>query len=423
MNVQGLKGTRDFYPESMRTLNYIFSKWKSAALKFGYQEIDGPLLEPIELWTLKSGNEIPEQMYRFKDKGGREVAIRPELTPTIARMVAQKQRELPKPIKWFSIPRCWRYEAPQSGRLREFFQFNMDCLGTTSMLTDAEVIATAVEIMTSFGCGKKDFFVRLNNRKLLTSLFLSTGIKQKQLQEVCRLIDKKCKLRKGDFELAMKGMKATGKQIEQIKDILEYDSLDDVDTNKLDESGKKGYDEVKELLKYLNDLGISDFVKLDFTIMRGFDYYTSTVFEVFDASYEFRAIAGGGRYEDLVKDFGGEPCPGVGYGMGDVVLELFLRKLGKMPELKREVDFYVAPINKEVLGKALEIANTLRERYSVEVDLMEKNLRKQFEYADTIGAKKIVIVGPKDLEGKKTTVREMSSGKEEKIALDRIRKI
>ncbi|MFH0798235.1 MAG: histidine--tRNA ligase [Candidatus Woesearchaeota archaeon] len=423
MNVQGLKGTRDFYPENMRTLNYIFSKWKSAALKFGYQEIDGPLLEPIELWTLKSGNEIPEQMYRFKDKGDREVAIRPELTPTIARMVAQKQRELPKPIKWFSIPRCWRYEAPQSGRLREFFQFNLDCLGTTSMLTDAEVIATAVEIMKSFGCGKKDFFVRLNNRKLLTSLFLSTGIKQKQLQEVCRLIDKKCKLRKGDFELAMKEMKATDKQIEMIKDILEYDSLKDVDASKLDENGKKGYEEVKELMKCLEDLNVAEFIKLDFSIMRGFDYYTSTVFEVFDASHELRAIAGGGRYEDLVKDFGGEPCPGVGYGMGDVVLEMFLRKLGKMPELKRDVDYYVAPINKDVLGKAMEIANILREKYSVEVDLMEKNLRKQFEYADSIGAKKIVIVGPKDLEEKKVTVREMASGKEEKISLDKIKKL
>jgi histidyl-tRNA synthetase len=423
MKVQNLRGTRDFYPENMQTLNYIFKAWKEVAKSFGYQEIDGPLLEPIQLWTLKSGDEIPDQMYRFKDKGGREVAIRPELTPTIARMVAQKQKALTKPIKWFSIPRCWRYEAPQSGRLREFFQLNLDCLGTTSMLSDAEVIATAVKVMTNFGCTSKEFFVRLNNRKLLSSLFLSTKIKKKQLQEITRLIDKKCKLKKGDFELAMKEIGTSKEQIEKINKILKFKSLKDVDYNSLDETGKKGYDEVKELLDYLKSMKLSDYIKLDFTIMRGFDYYTSTVFEVFDASYEFRAIAGGGRYEDLVKDFGGESCPGVGYGMGDVVLELFLKKLKKLPEMKKEVDYYIAPINKEVLGKALEIADTLRNKYSVEIDLMNKNLRKQFNYADSIGAKNIVIIGPKDLETKKVTIRNMNSGKEKKIDLVKIKQI
>ncbi|MFA5887508.1 MAG: histidine--tRNA ligase [Candidatus Nanoarchaeia archaeon] len=415
--IQGLRGTRDFYPKEMNELNIIFNAWKAAARKFNYQEFDGPMLEPAELWTLKSGNEIPEQMYCFDDKSGKKIAVRPELTPTLARMVAAKQKELQKPIKWFSIARCWRYEAPQSGRLREFFQLNVDCLGAESMAADAEVIATTIEIMKSFGCTENDFYVRLNNRKLIASLILGAGVEKQKLQEVSRVIDKKDKLSEKDFILTLKDLNLKQETIDTLLVMMKSD-IADIKEDKLDESGKKGYKELMELIGYLNAYGIFKFCKIDFTIMRGFDYYTSTVFEVFDKSGEFRAIAGGGRYDDLVSDFGGEKCPGVGYGMGDVVLGLFLKKLNKMPESKLEVDYYVAPVNEAVAKKAVEIAVKLRKKATVEIDILGKNLKKQFEYADSIKAKKIVIVGEKDLAEGKVTVREMASGKEEKISLD-----
>lgn len=415
--VQGLKGTRDFYPKEMKELNLIFSAWKSIARKFNYQEFDGPMLEPAELWTLKSGAEIPEQMYCFNDKSGKKIAVRPELTPTLARMVAAKQKELQKPIKWFSIARCWRYEAPQSGRLREFFQLNVDCLGAESMMADAEVIATAVEIMKSFGLTEKEFYVRLNNRKLIASLILGAGIQKDKLQEVSRVIDKKDKLSEKDFILALKNLNIKQETIDNILVMLKSE-IADIKEEKLDENGKKGYRELMKLIGYLNAYGIFKYCKIDFTIMRGFDYYTSTVFEVFDKSGEFRAIAGGGRYDDLVSDFGGEKCPGVGYGMGDVVLGLFLKKLGKLPEAKAEVEYYVAPVNEAVTAKAIEIADRLRKKANVEIDILGKSLKKQFEYADSIGANKIVIVGEKDLKEGKVTIRDMKLRKEEKAELN-----
>lgn len=415
--VQGLKGTRDFYPKDMQELNIIFNAWKAAARRFNYQEFDGPMLEPAELWSLKSGAEIPEQMYCFEDKGGKKIAVRPELTPTLARMVAAKQKELQKPIKWFSIARCWRYEAPQSGRLREFFQLNVDCLGTESMAADAEVIATAVEIMKSFGCTENEFYVRLNNRKLITSLILGAGVEKAKLKEVSRVIDKKDKLSEKDFMLTLKDLNVKQEAIDNILTMLKS-GIADIKEEKLDESGKKGYKELMELIGCLNAYGIFKYCKIDFSIMRGFDYYTSTVFEVFDKSGEFRAVAGGGRYDDLVADFGGEKCPGVGYGMGDVVLGLFLKKLGKMPAAKPEVEYYVAPVNEAVVKQAIEIAGKLRKKANAEIDLVGKNLKKQFEYANSIGAKKIVIVGEKDLAEGKVTIREMGSGKEEKVEVD-----
>lgn len=415
--VQGLKGTRDFYPKEMNELNLIFNVWKSSARKFNYKEFDGPMLEPAELWTLKSGSEIPEQMYCFEDKGGKKIAVRPELTPTLARMVAAKQKELQKPIKWFSIARCWRYEAPQSGRLREFFQLNVDCLGTESMMADAEVIATAVEIMKSFGCTENDFYVRLNNRKLIASMILGAGVPKEKLQETSRIIDKKDKLSEQDFMLALKEQNVKQETIDNILVMLKS-TIAYIKEDKLDESGKKGYRELMELIGYLNAYGIFKYCKIDFTIMRGFDYYTSTVFEVFDKSGEFRAIAGGGRYDDLVKDFGGEKCPGVGYGMGDVVLGLFLKKLNKMPGAKQEVDYYVAPVNEAVVKQAVEVANKLRKKADVEIDITGKNLKKQFDYANSINAKKIVIVGEKDLKEGKVTIRDMKSGNEEKVDLN-----
>lgn len=418
MKVEKLRGTRDFYPELMSELNSVFAVWRKVAKRFGYQEFDGPLLEPAKLWQLKSGSELPKQMYSFKDKGGREVAIRPELTPTLARMIAQKQKELTKPIRWFSLPRCWRYEAPQSGRLREFFQFNLDILGTDSMEADAEVITTVVEIMKEFGCNNDEFYVRINNRKLIQDILLGGGIKKSQLKEVCRIIDKRDKLSKDDFVLTLKDLNLNDKFISGLLDLLDLKELDQLSIDLSDE-GKKGLEELKELFKYLDAFGVGEFCQFDLSLMRGLDYYTSTVFEVFDKSKEFRAIAGGGRYEDLISDFGGTPCPGIGYGMGDVVLSLFLKKIGKLPKTKRELDYYIAAVSENEVSAAIKLAQKLRkDNKIVELDVSNRKVGKQAKYASNIGAKNLIILGPEELKNKKAKVKNLTTGKETELDLN-----
>lgn len=421
MKIQGLKGTRDFYPELMQELGYIFKIWKETAKKYCYQEFDGPLLEPIELWTLKSGSEIPEQMYRFKDKSNSEIAVRPELTPTLARMIAAKQKELPKPIKWYSVGRFWRYEAPQSGRLREFFQFNVDCLGTDSMKADAEVIALAISTMLAFNCTKDDFYIRISNRKLTNSFLNSLGIKK--LKELSRLIDKADKIEEKEFNAGLKDLGLKESQIKKLRNFLAVKSLEKLNAKDLDESGKSGLSELKQLLSYLKYYGFSEYIEIDLSIMRGFDYYTSTVFEVFDKKKEFRAIAGGGRYDDLVKDFGGESCPGIGFGMGDVVLSLFLKKLEKRPKLVQEIDYFIAPISEDVYPKAAEIATILRKKYLVSLDVSGRSLSKLMDYANSIKTRNLIIVGKKDLEKGEITLKIMDSGVEEKLKLDKLERL
>jgi len=415
MKIEPVTGTRDFYPEQMFIQDYIFSTWAKVAKRYGYENFDGPMLEPAQLWQLKSGAEIPDQMYVLDDKGGRKLAIRPELTPTLARMIAEKQKSLSKPIRWFSNARCWRYERPQSGRLREFFQLNVDCVGSDSMQLDAEVIVTAVDMLREFGLNEKDFYIRLGNRKLIESLILSTGIKKEQLKDVSRLIDKLDKIGEDTFVLSLKDIKVGEKQSKELLKILKFASITQVKESALDEIGKQGLKEIKELLDCIEAYGLQKYVEFDPSIMRGFDYYTSTVFEVFDRTKKFRAIAGGGRYDNLVQDFGGEKLAGVGYGMGDVVLQLFLKEKGKLPEYKKEVDYYVAVLGEDCMNYAAKVATKLRERYNVEMEIMGRNLSKQFVYADKIKAQKVAIIGDEEVKTKSVKIKDLKSGKEDKI--------
>ena len=410
MKIQPVKGTKDFYPEEKALQNYIFNIWRSISLQYGFEEVDTPVLEPTEIYK-KSGEEIPEQLFSFKDKSERNIALRPETTPSIARMIASKN--LTKPIKWFSISKCFRYENPQSGRTREFTQFNLDILGTKNMLADAEVISTAIKIMLSFKLTNKDFFVRISNRKLMESILVSFGLKESQLKIIYRLIDKICKISEKDFKLTLKEYKLTDKQIKDVLELLKIKDFKKLEKYKLDKKGEEGLAELKELFSYLKTFNLDKYCRLDLSIMRGFDYYTSTVFEVFDAKGEFRAIAGGGRYDNLLELFDAEPCPGVGYAMGDIVLTLFLKERNKLPEIKKGIDYYIAPVNEKLYKLSIEIAEKLRaEGNSVEIDLMNRNLGKQFNYANSINAKKVIIIGERDLP--KVTIRDMATGKEEK---------
>ena len=414
MKIQPLKGTRDWYPEDKVIQDYIFQVWEKVSKKFGYQNVDGPMLEPADLWRLKSGNEIPDQMYVFKDKGNREVAIRPELTPTIARMIAEKQSSLTMPIKWYSIGRFWRYERAQAGRLREFFQLNVDCIGSDSIQLDAEVIAVSIEIMKSFGLTEKDFVVRVGNRKLIQSLILGTGVKQNQLTDVSRLIDKLDKIGKDNFVKLLNDLKLTKKVVNNLLNVL---NLDLKKVKVFDKDGKQGLKELKDLMKYLQFYQLDKYVKYDSTIMRGLDYYTSTVFEISDVEKKFRAIAGGGRYENLIADFGGQPLAGVGFAYGDVVLQLFLESKNKLFKFDKNIDYFIAVIDEKSLELSISIANELRKKYNVEIELLQRNVTKQLKYADKINAKNVIVIGPDEVKSKKYKVKNLKTGKEKSISL------
>ena len=403
-----VKGTRDFYPEIKFNQDYIFKAWEKVAKKFAYENIDGPMLEPAELWRMKSGAEIPDQMYVFTDKGNREVAVRPELTPTVARMIAAQQKSLMKPIKWYSIGRFWRYERAQAGRLREFFQFNLDCLGSDSMKLDSEVIATAINVMLEFGFTKKDFYIRLGNRKLIESLILATGVSKEQLKDVSRLIDKLDKIGIDKFKLSLTDL-GLGKKV--VDGLVSYlgSTLKEIDSSKLDENGKLGLNQINEVIKYLKYYGLDKYVEFDPSIMRGFDYYTSTVFEVFDRSKKFRAVAGGGRYDNLVEDFGGDPLSGVGYAMGDVVIELFLKEKGLIPKYDKGVDYFVAVMDEKAMKYAISVATELRLKGNVEIEIMDRNFGKQTKYASKIGAKNLVVIGNDEVKSKKYKIKSLKS--------------
>lgn len=423
MKIQPLKGTRDFYPEIQAIQNYIFDNWKKICKKFGYEEFEGPLLESVDLWTEKSGEDITDQLYVFEDKGGRRITVRPELTPTLARMVSQKQKELKKPIKWFSIGRFWRYERPQSGRLREFYQLNVDCLGSDSMKADAEIIAIAIELMKSFGLDYEDFYIRVSNRKLIQDLILNIIYDESLLQDLARLIDKKDKLKPGDFALALKDIGLDENQVSELKMLLETDNIYEMDSFMLGDKGKEALEEFKELMGYLRGMGLGKYVKLDLSIMRGLDYYTSTVFEVFDKSGEYRALAGGGRYDNLVEQFGGEKCSGIGFGMGDVVLEKFLRSKEKIPSLLQKIDYYVMPLSDEVYNDALNIATILRRKFSVVIDVMGMKIRKQMDYANRLNAKFVVFVGEEEVKKNIVKIKNMETGSERDVAVKELKEL
>lgn len=415
--IQNLRGTRDFYPDKMAVLQKFTAVWHKIARRFGYEEYEGPILEPAMLWKLKSGNEIPEQMYAFMDKGNQEIALRPEMTPTLARMISAKQKELPKPIRWYSIPRCFRYEAPQKGRLREFFQFNLDLLGPTSMQADSEVIASAIAMMNEFGCTDEDFYIRLSNRKVSSAMLSLFGVKN--VQETCRLIDKMEKMEEKEFLHALE--KAVGKKAKELHDMLTSkdwkETLARLEKMGTSETFSAGKTELEQLYILLCAYGYEKYVQIDFSIMRGFDYYTSTVFEVYDKRKTLRALAGGGRYDNLVGDFGGDPCPGVGYGLGDVTLEHFLSERNLIPPYQKKVDYFVISITEEIYPKAIEIAQKLRKNANVELEVMGRKLSKALSNADSLGAEHAVIVGPKDLEQGMVTIKELKTASEKKVKI------
>ncbi len=427
MQPQSLPGFRDFYPADLALRDHIFRTWRQVAARYGFEEYDGPPLEPLELYTAKSGEEIVGQLYSFTDRGGREVSLRPEMTPTLARMVAARAGELKKPIRWFSIPQLFRYERQQRGRLREHFQLNCDLIGEPGHLADVEIVALAVDALRAFGLGPGDFRVRLSDRRLLSAMLRALQVSEPQAPVVYQVFDK---LRRTPESVSATKLESAGiarAVVEQLLQIARARSWQDLSAlgGAADGALPEG-EGLRRTLEGLAAMGFGDFADLDLGIVRGLAYYTGTVFELFDARGELRAICGGGRYDNLLQSLGGVDLPALGFGMGDVVLTELLRDRELAPAAPASVEVFLAAISSDDLPHVLSLARELREGgLRVEYALAPQAVGKQLKLADARNARLTVVVGPDDRARGEVMVKDMRGKGQEPVrreaVLERLR--
>lgn len=394
LSTDSYKGVRDFYPEDQSFMNYVTSTMREVVEKFGYAEYHASILEPSELYKAKGSDNaeiVNEQTYSFTDRGGREVTLRPEMTPTVARMVAARRRELGFPLRLFSIPNVFRYERPQRGRLREHWQLNVDLFGSTSIEADTEVIAVAHALMKAFGASDDDFTIKIGSRNFLNALTAELKLSNENAKALIQLLDRRKKLGPGEFESQLADL---GVAAEMLK-------------------SDKVPSDVEEVLSRLNERGIEN-AEFDPSIVRGFDYYSGIVFEVFDTNEgNNRALFGGGRYDNLTALFGGEPVPGVGFGMGDVTIKDFLEVRGRLPEYAPKTVLYIAVASPNEVAHAQALAADLRaQNVAVAVDFGEKKLGDQIKAATKHHIPYLLVVGEEEVASGSYTVRHLDSGEE-----------
>jgi histidyl-tRNA synthetase len=415
-----LPGFRDFPPEELSIRSHCFDAWRRVSRRYGFQEYDASPLEGLELYTEKSGAEIVGQLYNFVDKGDRPVALRPEMTPSLARMLGERSRGMPKPIRWFSIPQLFRYERPQRGRLREHFQWNVDLVGEASEGADAEVLAVALDALRELGLGADAVRARISDRRLLSALLEAVGVEEERRLAAFGVIDK-VERESRDRSLARLQEEAGLSRIggTELLDLLEAPGLDAVRERFGDRDSVGGaLERLTTYSAHLEALGLGDFLEFDLRIVRGLAYYTGIVFEVFDRQGELRAVCGGGRYDHLLELVGGEPLPAVGFGMGDVVLTELLRDRGLLPDVSREVDYFLVTVGDESRSEALRLAGRLRAGGArVVYPLRTQPMKKQFSAAASEGAREVVILAPEELARGVVRVRTMGSGEEREVEL------
>lgn len=415
------KGTRDYYPEDKRVQNYIFSVWRKVVESRGYQEYGAPMLEPLEVYTAKSGKELAdEQTYSFVDRGDRVVAIRPEMTPTISRMVAARRQELGYPARLYSIANFMRYERPQRGREREFWQLNADIFGVDTSLAEAEIIGMAYDIMKAFGARDDMFVIRINNRKLIDFMLSSyLELDAVRSQFMMKLLDRKNKISREEFDQQARDIFGDQQDagVDKLARLLRVENVADL-PRELQESAAA--DDIRQLTKQLEKAGTKNVV-FDVTLMRGLDYYTGTVFEAFDLHPDNnRSMFGGGRYDGLVGLFGAEPVPTVGMAPGLSTTELFLRTHNLLPDLGSSTDIGVVVVDDSMNG-ALDFAKQLREEgVNVEVDISDRKLDKQIKAVIKKEIPYMVFIGSQELKDGVYTLKNVKTTEEEKLSLERI---
>ncbi|HVS58932.1 MAG TPA: histidine--tRNA ligase [Candidatus Saccharimonadales bacterium] len=423
LSTQPYKGARDFYPADKRLQKYMFNTLRDVAERFGYEEYDAPILEPLELYLAKTGEEIVnEQTYTFEDRGGRRVAMRPEMTPTVSRMVAAKRQELAYPLRWYSIPNLWRYERPQRGRLREHWQLNVDLFGLAGIEAEHEIILVVDTILKTFGATHDMYTIRLNSRKLSDALLKDyLKLDDVQAHSLSKLIDRKDKMDHAAFLAQVDALFTPSEReaglVEKLLAVLEAKSVDALPDELKSHSSVA---ELQKLLTLLADSHVTNVV-FDPSLMRGFDYYTDIVFEVFDNHPDNnRSMFGGGRYDGLVGLFGVEPVPTIGFGMGDVTLANFLQIHDLLPPIRTETDIYVVLVG-NVFEKAQKPIAEMREMgLNVAVDLSGRKVGAQIKTAEKKGIHYIVTIGAKELEAEQFPVKNIMTGIEETHSLQRI---
>lgn len=417
---QTLPGFREFYPEDLACRNHIFRLWRQTANAFGFAEYDAPVLEPLDLYKAKSGEEIEAQLFSFTDKGGREVALRPEMTPTVCRLVGAKANALKRPIKWFSIAEFYRYERMQKGRGRCFFQFNADVFGEPGPEAEIELIALLVQCLCAFGLTEQDFYVRLSDRNLWFYYLEAQGLDEARIRGLLGAVDRYEKY--GDdafkgyvdqFGLLDEALKAKVLGFLKIKSLAALEqTLSAIGSEKL----TARLADWRKLLGALEAMGLARFVEVDLGVVRGLAYYTGFVFEAFDRKGELRALAGGGRYDDLVQKLGGPALPAVGFAIGDMTFGLLLEQRGLMPSLIQAPDVYcVIGGEKERLAAFADIHGLRAAGYRVDYPLREAAFGKQFKTAADSGAKLALIYGGDELAKGVVKIRDLSTRTEVEI--------
>ncbi len=406
---QPIRGARDLYPEDLAIRNWLFNKWRKVAKNFGYQEIDGPILESFDLFALKSGEELVNtQMYTLEDRDGKKLGVRPEITPTFSRMVAKKQGELIFPLRWTMFGNAWRYEKPQKGRVRDFWQWELNLVGGNETLADAEVITLAAKAMEAIGLSSKDVVFRINDRRFMQEIYTSIDIDKNIWKLVSDAIDKIERISEDEFDDKLIELGLATKQIDKLNKFLKNPDY-------------KASKNINSLFELLDKNGISEYVTYDPLIVRGLEYYTGTVFECFDKSKEFRSIFGGGRFDDLVETFGGGKVGAVGFAIGDVVVTELLKKLNKLPNLEIvPTSVLVTIFSPELINYSINISNKLRQS-GINTELYPENnarLEKQLKYANKKSIPFVIIAGENEKNSNLATIKNMQSGEQETIEIE-----
>ena len=413
---KGVRGTRDFYPEDMRIRNWLFDNFQSAARSHGFEEYDSSVLEHEELYTRKQGEEITQQLYNFEDKGGRKVALRPEMTPSLARMVMARAGALPTPIKWFSIPQCWRYERTQRGRGREHYQWNVDIWGSDAIQADAELLSVLVSFFEGVGLNADDLVIRISSRKVLEEVLGSLGISGDAFAATCIIVDKMDKLPAEVVEQQLSDQGLDSDAIATIQSTLGLSDLDSL-ASALGE-GSEAVAELATLFDLVDAYGIADWVAFDASVVRGLAYYTGPVFEAHDRAGKLRAICGGGRYDRLLSSLGGNDMPATGFGFGDMVIMELLNEKGLVPDLPSGNQDIVIAINEDLRSAAMSVATKLRASgRQVDLVLEDKRMKWAFRHAERTGAQRLVMVMPEEWAAGNVRIKELESGEESDVAL------
>ena len=414
---QGVRGTRDFYPEDMRLRNWLFNRFHEASLSHGFEEYDAPIIEHEDLYTRKQGEEITQQLYNFEDKGGRRVSLRPEMTPSLARMVMARSGALPLPIKWYSIPQCWRYERTQRGRGREHYQWNVDIWGMDGIEADAELLSVMVSLFRSVGLTSEDVVIKISSRKVLEEVLGSLGIVGESFSKTCVIIDKMDKLPAEAIASQLSDMGLDDDSISTIQSVIGITDLSNLGAS-LD-AGSTASSELESLFSLIDSYGISDWVQFDASIVRGLAYYTGPVFEAHDRSSNLRAICGGGRYDKLIGTLGGKDLPATGFGFGDMVIMELLSDKGLLPDISSRVSDVVFCMDESLRGAAMSVSSKLRESgRKVDLVLEGKKMKWVFKHAERTGAERLVMLMPDEWSSGKVRIKDLGTGDENDVPFE-----